>query len=309
MNMATDEGKLWMNGTMIEQPDAKVHVLTHSLHYGMAVFEGVRAYQTADNRTAIFRLKEHTERLLGSAKIFQMDVPFDAATLEQAHKDVVKQNNLAEAYIRPLIWVGAEKLGLSSRDNSINAMVAAWHWGAYLGEEGIKNGIRVKTSSFTHHLPNVTMCKAKASSNYPVSIMANQEVTRNGYDEAILMDPQGYVCQGAGENLFLVKDGVLHTPDLAGGALDGITRRTIIQFADDLGIKVIERRITRDEFYLADEIFMTGTAAEVTPIREYDDRTIGNGGRGPLTEKLQTLYFDAVHGRNEQYMDWLSFID
>ena len=309
MNMATQDGKLWMNGTIIEQPDANVHVLTHSLHYGMAVFEGVRAYQTADNRTAIFRLKEHTERLLGSAKIFQMDVPFDAATLEQAHKDVVKQNNLAEAYIRPLIWVGAEKLGLSSRDNSINAMVAAWHWGAYLGEEGIKNGIRVKTSSFTHHLPNVTMCKAKASSNYPVSIMANQEVTRNGYDEAILMDPQGYVCQGAGENLFLVKDGVLHTPDLAGGALDGITRRTILQFAADLGIKVVERRITRDEFYLADEIFMTGTAAEVTPIREYDDRVIGNGGRGPLTEKLQTLYFDVVHGRNEKYMDWLSFID
>lgn len=309
MNMATEDGKLWMNGTMIEQPDAKVHVLTHSLHYGMAVFEGVRAYQTADNRTAIFRLKEHTERLLGSAKIFQMDVPFDAATLEQAHKDVVKQNNLAEAYIRPLIWVGAEKLGLSSRDNSINAMVAAWHWGAYLGEEGIKNGIRVKTSSFTHHMTNVTMCKAKASSNYPVSIMANQEVTRNGYDEAILMDPQGYVCQGAGENLFLVKDGVLHTPDLGGGALDGITRRTIIEFAADLGIKVVERRITRDEFYLADEIFMTGTAAEVTPIREYDDRVIGNGSRGPLTEKLQTLYFDVVHGRNEQYMDWLSFID
>ena len=309
MNMATKEGKLWMNGSMIEQPDAKVHVLTHSMHYGIAVFEGVRAYQTADNRTAIFRLKEHTERLLGSAKIFQMDVPFNAATLEQAHKDVVKQNNLAEAYIRPLIWFGAEKLGLSSRDNSVNAMVAAWHWGAYLGEEGIKNGIRVKTSSYTHHLPNVTMCKAKASSNYPVSIMANQEVTRNGYDEAILMDPQGYVCQGAGENLFLVKDGVLHTPDLAGGALDGITRRTIVQFAEDLGIKVVERRITRDEFYLADEIFMTGTAAEVTPIREYDDRTIGNGGRGPLTEKLQTLYFDVVHGRNEQYMDWLSFID
>ena len=309
MNMATQEGKLWMNGEIIEQPDASVHVLTHSLHYGMAVFEGVRAYQTADNRTAIFRLKEHTERLLGSAKIFQMDVPFDAATLNQAHKDIVKQNGLAEAYIRPLIWVGAEKLGLSSRDNSINAMVAAWHWGAYLGEEGIKNGIRVKTSSFTHHMTNVTMCKAKASSNYPVSIMANQEVTRNGYDEAILMDPQGYVCQGAGENLFLVKDGVLHTPDLAGGALDGITRRTILQFAADLGIKVVERRITRDEFYLADEIFMTGTAAEVTPIREYDDRTIGNGGRGPLTEKLQSLYFDVVHGRNEQYMDWLSFID
>jgi branched-chain amino acid aminotransferase len=309
MNMATDEGKLWMNGTMIEQPDAKVHVLTHSLHYGMAVFEGVRAYQTADKRTAIFRLKDHTERLLGSAFIFQMEVPFDAATLEQAHKDVVKQNNLEEAYIRPLIWIGAEKLGLAAHDNSINAMVAAWHWGAYLGEEGIQNGIRVKTSSYTHHLPNVTMCKAKASSNYPVSIMANREVTRNGYDEAIMMDSQGYVCQGSGENLFLVKNGELHTPDLAGGALDGITRRTIIQFAADLGIKVTERRITRDEFYLADEIFMTGTAAEVTPIREYDDRKIGNGGRGEITEKLQTLYFDVVHGRNEKYMDWLSFID
>ena len=269
----------------------------------------MRAYQTDDKRTAIFRLKDHTDRLLGSAKIFELKVPFDAATLEQAHKDVVKQNNLAEAYLRPLIWIGAEKLGLSAHNNSVNAMVAAWHWGAYLGEEGIQNGIRVKTSSYTHHLPNVTMCKAKASSNYPVSIMANREVTRNGYDEAIMMDSQGYVCQGSGENLFLVKNGELHTPDLAGGALDGITRRTIIQFAHDLGIKVTERRITRDEFYLADEIFMTGTAAEVTPIREYDDRTIGNGGRGPLTEKLQTLYFDVVHGRNEQYMDWLSFID
>lgn len=309
MNMATQEGKLWMNGEIINQPDAKVHVLTHSLHYGIAVFEGVRAYQTADKRTAVFRLKDHTERLLGSAKIFQLEVPFDAATLEQAHKEVVKQNNLAEAYIRPLIWVGAERLGLSAHNNSVNAMVAAWHWGAYLGEEGIQNGIRVKTSSYTHHLPNVTMCKAKAASNYPVSIMANREVTRNGYDEAILMDSQGYVCQGSGENLFLVKNGELHTPDLAGGALDGITRRTIIQFAADLGIKVTERRITRDEFYLADEIFMTGTAAEVTPIREYDDRKIGNGGRGELTEKLQTLYFDVVHGRNEQYMDWLDFID
>lgn len=309
MNMATQQGKLWLNGDIIEQPDAKVHVLTHSLHYGMAVFEGVRAYQTAEGRTAIFRLAEHTERLLNSAKIFQLNVPYDQTTLEQAQKDIVQQNNLAEAYIRPLIWVGAEKLGLSSRNNSINAMVAAWHWGAYLGEEGIQNGIRVKTSSYTHHLPNVTMCKAKAASNYPVSILANQEVTRNGYDEAILMDPQGYVCQGSGENLFLVKNGELHTPDLAGGALDGITRRTIIQFADDLGIKVVERRITRDEFYLADEIFMTGTAAEVTPIREYDDRVIGNGGRGELTEQLQSLYFDVVHGRNEQYAQWLSFID
>lgn len=309
MNMAEQTGKLWLNGTFVEQPDAKIHVFTHSLHYGMAVFEGVRAYQTDDGRTAIFRLQDHTVRLLGSAKILQLDVPYSQDELEQAQKQVIVKNALAEAYIRPLIWVGAEKLGISSCGNSINAMVAAWHWGAYLGEDGIKNGIRVKTSSYTHHLPNVTMCKAKAASNYPVSILANQEVTKNGYDEAVLMDPQGFVCQGSGENLFLVKNGELHTPDLAGGALDGITRRTIMQFAQDLGIKVHERRITRDEFYLADEIFMTGTAAEVTPIREYDDRVIGNGGRGKLTEQLQSLYFDVVHGRNDKYAHWLSYVN
>lgn len=309
MNMATKQGKLWLDGQMLEQPDAKIHVLTHSLHYGLAVFEGVRAYETPDGRTAIFRLQEHTERLLNSAKIFQLNVPYDFDELVQAQKDVVRSNGLASAYIRPLIWVGSEKLGIAAKDNTIHAAIAAWHWGAYLGEDGIKNGIRVKTSSYTHHHPNVTMCKAKAASNYPVSILANQEVTRNGYDEAILMDPQGYVCQGSGENLFLVKNGELHTPDLAGGALDGITRRTIIEFAHDLGIKVVERRITRDEFYLADEIFMTGTAAEVTPIREYDDRVIGRGTRGEITEKLQTLYFDVVQGRNDKYKHWLSFID
>ena len=309
MNMAEQTGKLWLNGTFVEQPDAKIHVFTHSLHYGMAVFEGVRAYQTDDGRTAIFRLQDHTVRLLGSAKILQLDVPYSQDEHKKKQKQVIVKNALAEAYIRPLIWVGAEKLGISSCGNSINAMVAAWHWGAYLGEDGIKNGIRVKTSSYTHHLPNVTMCKAKAASNYPVSILANQEVTKNGYDEAVLMDPQGFVCQGSGENLFLVKNGELHTPDLAGGALDGITRRTIMQFAQDLGIKVHERRITRDEFYLADEIFMTGTAAEVTPIREYDDRVIGNGGRGELTEQLQSLYFDVVHGRNDKYAHWLSYVN
>ncbi|WP_163598573.1 branched-chain amino acid transaminase [Moraxella catarrhalis] len=309
MSMATQEGKMWLDGALVEQPDAKVHVLTHSLHYGLAVFEGVRAYQTSDGRTAIFRLQEHTERLLNSAKIFQLDCTYGFDELVQAQKDVVRLNNLASAYIRPLIWVGSEKLGIAAKDNTIHAAIAAWHWGAYLGEEGIKKGIRVKTSSYTHHHPNVTMCKAKAASNYPVSILANQEVTRNGYDEAILMDPQGFVCQGSGENLFLVKNGELHTPDLSGGALDGITRRTIIEFAKDLGIKVIERRITRDEFYLADEVFMTGTAAEVTPIREYDDRMIGNGGRGELTEQLQTLYFDVVQGRSDKYQHWLSYID
>lgn len=309
MSMATQEGKMWLDGALVEQPDAKVHVLTHSLHYGLAVFEGVRAYQTPDGRTAIFRLQDHTERLLNSAKIFQLDCTYGFDELVQAQKDVVRLNNLASAYIRPLIWVGSEKLGIAAKDNTIHAAIAAWHWGAYLGEEGIKKGIRVKTSSYTHHHPNVTMCKAKAASNYPVSILANQEVTRNGYDEAILMDPQGFVCQGSGENLFLVKNGELHTPDLSGGALDGITRRTIIEFAKDLGIKVIERRITRDEFYLADEVFMTGTAAEVTPIREYDDRMIGNGGRGELTEQLQTLYFDVVQGRSDKYQHWLSYID
>lgn len=309
MSMATQEGKMWLDGALVEQPDAKVHVLTHSLHYGLAVFEGVRAYQTPDGRTAIFRLQDHTERLLNSAKIFQLDCTYGFDELVQAQKDVVRLNNLASAYIRPLIWVGSEKLGIAAKDNTIHAAIAAWYWGAYLGEEGIKKGIRVKTSSYTHHHPNVTMCKAKAASNYPVSILANQEVTRNGYDEAILMDPQGFVCQGSGENLFLVKNGELHTPDLSGGALDGITRRTIIEFAKDLGIKVIERRITRDEFYLADEVFMTGTAAEVTPIREYDDRMIGNGGRGELTEQLQTLYFDVVQGRSDKYQHWLSYID
>ena len=309
MSMTTQEGKMWLDGALVEQPDAKVHVLTHSLHYGLAVFEGVRAYQTPDGRTAIFRLQDHTERLLNSAKIFQLDCTYGFDELVQAQKDVVRLNNLASAYIRPLIWVGSEKLGIAAKDNTIHAAIAAWHWGAYLGEEGIKKGIRVKTSSYTHHHPNVTMCKAKAASNYPVSILANQEVTRNGYDEAILMDPQGFVCQGSGENLFLVKNGELHTPDLSGGALDGITRRTIIEFAKDLGIKVIERRITRDEFYLADEVFMTGTAAEVTPIREYDDRMIGNGGRGELTEQLQTLYFDVVQGRSDKYQHWLSYID
>lgn len=309
MNLAEQDGKLWLDRQLIEQRDAKVSVLTHSLHYGLAVFEGVRAYETADGRTAIFKLKEHTERLLNSAKIFGLKVPYSFDELNQAQKDVVRESGLKSAYIRPLIWVGSERLGIAAKDNSIHAAVAAWHWGAYLGEDGIKNGIRAKTSSYTHHHPNVTMCKAKAAANYPVSILANQEATKAGYDEAILMDPLGYVCQGSGENLFLVKNGELHTPDLAGGALDGITRRTIIEFANDLGIKVVERRITRDEFYLADEIFMTGTAAEVTPIREYDDRVIGNGSRGPITEKLQTLYFDVVQGRNEKYKHWLSFVD
>ena len=308
-SMADRDGFIWMDGNMVDWRDAKIHVLTHTLHYGMGVFEGVRAYKTHDGRTAIFRLEDHTQRLLNSAKIFQLAVPYSYEEVLQAQKAVVRENNLESAYLRPLIWVGSEKLGIAAKDNRIHPIVAAWVWGAYLGEEGMAKGIRVKTSSFTHHHPNVTMCKAKAVSNYPVSIMSNQEVTRHGYDEAVLMDTQGYVCQGSGENLFLVKDGELHTPDLSGGALDGITRRTVIQFAQDLGIKVHERRITRDEFYIADEIFMTGTAAEITPIREYDDHVIGCGARGEITEKLQSLFFDVVQGKNDKYAHWLSYVD
>jgi branched-chain amino acid aminotransferase len=305
MSMADREGVIWKDGHLVDWREAKVHVLTHTLHYGMGVFEGVRAYET-EQGTCIFKLREHTQRLLNSAKIFQMKVPYDLETLEEAQKAVVRDNNLKSCYLRPIAWIGSEKLGIAAKTNTVHVAVAAWAWGAYLGEEGMKRGIRVKTSSFTHHQPNITMCKAKAVGNYPVSILANQEVTAAGYDEAILLDPHGFVCQGAGENIFLVKDGVIHTPDLGCGALDGITRQTIMQIAADEGIKVVERRITRDEFYIADEAFLTGTAAEVTPIREYDDRPIGIGSRGPITEKLQTIFFDAVAGKVEKYRHWLT---
>ncbi len=305
MSMADRDGVIWLDGEMVDWREAKIHVLTHTLHYGMGVFEGVRAYDTVDG-TAIFRLKEHTRRLLNSARIFQMNVPFTQAQLEDAQKQVVRENNLKSGYLRPIIWIGSDKMGIAAKTNKIHVAVAAWPWGAYLGEDGMNRGIRVKTSSFTHHQPNITMCKAKAVGNYPVSILANQEVTSNGYDEAMLLDPHGFVCQGAGENVFLVRDGELHTPELGGGGLDGITRQTVIQIAKDLSIPVIERRITRDEFYIADEAFFTGTAAEVTPIREYDDRPIGIGSRGPVTEKIQSIFFDIVHGRNTQYSHWLT---
>lgn len=300
-------GKIWLDGKMVAQENANVSVLTHSLHYGVAVFEGVRAYQTHDGRTAIFRLDEHTDRLINSAKIFMLQVPFDKQTLMQAQKQAVRENGLTSAYLRPLAWLGDNSLGMSAK-NSVHAMVAAWEWGAYLGGEALSRGIRVKTSSYTHHLPNTTMSKAKTSGNYPVSVLANAEARACGFGEAILLDPAGYVCQGAGENLFIVIDGVLHTPDLACGALDGITRRTIIQFAQDLGIAVIERRITRDECYLADEMFMTGTAAEITPIYDYDGRIIGAGQVGVLTKQLQDLYFATVQGKRDEYAHWLSYI-
>ena len=304
MSMADRDGKIWMDGKLIDWRDAKIHVLTHTLHYGMGVFEGVRAYKT-DNGTAIFKLKEHTQRLFNSAKIFQMVIPFDQATITKAQLDVVRENKLESCYLRPIVWVGSEKLGVSTKGNTIHVAIAAWPWGAYLGEEGLARGIRVKTSSFTRHHVNVSMVRAKASGWYVNSILANQEATTDGYDEALLLDVDGYVSEGAGENVFIVRNGKLYTPDLA-SCLDGITRDSIITLARDYGIEVIEKRITRDEMYCADEAFFTGTAAEVTPIRELDNRTIGVGSRGPITEKLQTAFFSIVEGKNAKYGEWLT---
>jgi branched-chain amino acid aminotransferase len=302
--MADRDGKIWKDGQMVDWRDATLHMLTHSLHYGMAVFEGVRAYNTAHG-TAIFRLKEHTQRLFNSAKIFQMKVPFDMETIMNAQLEVVRANKLESCYLRPLVWIGSEKMGVSARGNTIHVGIAAWPWGAYLGEEGLAKGIRVKTSSFTRHHVNISMVRAKASGYYINSILANQEVTADGYDEALLLDTEGYVSEGAGENVFIVKSGKIYTPDLA-SCLDGITRDSVVTIARDLGIEVIEKRITRDEVYCADEAFFTGTAAEVTPIRELDGREIGEGSRGPVTEKIQSMFFDIVGGKAPQYNHWLT---
>jgi branched-chain amino acid aminotransferase len=304
MSMADRDGKIWKDGKLVDWRDANLHMLTHSLHYGMAVFEGVRAYKTVDG-TAIFRLREHTQRLFNSAKIFQMAIPFDMETLIEAQKEVVRANQLESCYLRPLVWIGSEKMGVSARGNTIHVGIAAWPWGAYLGEEGLQRGIRVKTSSFTRHHVNVSMVRAKASGYYINSILANQEVTTEGYDEALLLDTDGYVSEGAGENVFLIRNGKIYTPDLA-SCLDGITRDAVLTMARDLGIDIIEKRITRDELYCADEAFFTGTAAEITPIRELDNRQIGIGSRGPVTEKLQSLFFDVVAGKAPQYQHWLT---
>ena len=304
MSMADRDGTIWKDGHMIEWRDATLHMLTHSLHYGMAIFEGVRAYKTVDG-TAIFRLKEHTQRLFNSAKIFQMQMPYDMETLMAAQLDVVRANKLESCYIRPLAWIGSEKMGVSARGNTIHVSVAAWPWGAYLGEEGLAKGIRVKTSSFTRHHVNASMVRAKASGYYINSILANQEVTADGYDEALLLDTEGYVSEGAGENVFIVKAGRIYTPDLA-SCLDGITRDSVLTMARDMGIDIIEKRMTRDEIYCADEAFFTGTAAEVTPIRELDNRMIGAGSRGPVTEKLQSLFFDVASGKATKYKHWLT---
>ena len=301
------DGTIWMDGQLIDWRDAKVHVLTHTLHYGCGAFEGVRAYQT-DKGTAIFRLQEHTQRLFNSAKILRMQIPFSQEQLNEAHKQVLRENKLNSAYIRPLVWIGSEKLGVSPKGNTVHAMIAAWTWGAYLGEDGLNKGIRIKTSSYTRHHVNITMTQAKTVSNYTNSILANMEATDDGYDEALLLDSSGFVSEGAGENLFLVKDGVVYTPDLSAGALNGITRNTVLHICKDLGLEVVQKRITRDECYIADEMFFTGTAAEVTPIREMDRIQIGQGARGPITANIQSAFFDIVNGRNPKYAHWLTLV-
>jgi branched-chain amino acid aminotransferase len=306
-SMADRDGVIWYDGKMVNWRDATTHVLTHTLHYGMGVFEGVRAYKT-DKGTAIFRLKEHTDRLFRSAHILGMKMPFDKETISEAQKAAVRENNLESAYLRPMAFYGAEAMGISAKTLSTHVIVGAWSWGAYMGEEAITKGIRVKTSSFARHHVNITMCKAKANGNYMNSILAHQEAAQDGYQEALLLDVDGFVAEGSGENIFIIRNGKLYTPDLT-SALEGITRDTIIHLAKvELGLEVIEKRITRDEVYSADEAFFTGTAAEVTPIRELDNRAIGEGTRGPITEKLQSLYFDVVKGKNAKYAHWLTLV-
>jgi branched-chain amino acid aminotransferase len=307
MSMSDRDGFIWFDGKMVPWRDANIHVLTHSLHYGMGVFEGIRAYKT-ESGPAIFRLNEHVKRLFNGTKIFQMAIPYNEEQITQAIIDVVKDNKLAACYIRPIVFIGSEKLGVSPTGNTIHTSIAAWEWGAYLGEDGLNKGIRVKTSSFTRHFVNSSLVRAKASGYYINSILAHQEVAANGYDEALLLDTEGYVSEGSGENFFMVRNGIVYTPDLA-SCLDGITRDSIIEIAQDLGFKVKEKRLTRDEVYTADEAFFTGTAAEVTPIRELDDRMIGNGLKGPITKQIQDVFFSTVYGKNERYKSWLTAVN
>ena len=304
LTMDDRDGWIWLDGQWIAWREAKIHVLTHTLHYGMGAFEGVRAYE-AQGGSAIFRLDEHTNRLFNSTHILGMKIPYDKETINAAQKEALKKNNLKSAYLRPMCFYGSEGMGLRADNLKVHTMVAAWEWGSYLGDENLANGIRIKTSSFTRHHVNITMCKAKANGNYINSMLALQEALKDGYDEALLLDVDGFVAEGSGENIFIIKKGVIYTPDLT-SALEGITRDTIITLAQDLGYQVIEKRITRDEVYCADEAFFTGTAAEVTPIRELDNRMIGNGACGVITKQLQDLYFDCVYGRNAMYQHWLT---
>lgn len=301
------DGYIWLDGEWVEWREAKVHVLTHTLHYGAGVFEGLRAYQTKQG-AAIFKLQEHTDRLFRSAQILDMSIPFIKDELNQAQVEAVSRNTLDSAYIRTMCFYGSEGMGLRADNLRVHAMVAAWEWGAYLGAENMEKGIRIRTSSYTRNHVNSTMCKAKANGNYINSILALQEALSTGYDEALLLDHEGFAAEGSGENLFIVRHGKLYTPELT-SALEGITRDTIITIAKEIGLEIVEKRITRDEIYISDEAFFTGSAAEVTPIRELDGRIIGEGCRGPITEKLQSMYFDYVHGRSKDHSDWLTYIE
>lgn len=304
MSMADRDGHIWYDGKLVPWRNATTHVLTHSLHYGLAVFEGVRAYQTAQG-TAIFRLKEHTDRLFNSAHIYLMKIPYSREEIMEAQKEVVRANRMESCYIRPIAFYGSEKMGVSPKGASVHVAIAAWPWGAYLGAEALEKGIRVKTASYARHHVNVSMCRAKYSGTYANSILANLEATEHGYDEALLLDVDGFVAEGSGENFFVVKDGALYEPELTSG-LSGITRDAIITLATEMGYTVGSKRITRDDVYIADEAFFTGTAAEVTPIREVDGRVIGSGKRGPITARLQQAFFDCVLGKSEKHRDWLT---
>jgi len=298
--------KIWMDGRLIPWDEAKVHVLTHSLHYGLAVFEGIRAYDTEEG-SAIFRLDEHIERLFKSASIFMIDIPYSMEEVKRAVIETVKVNGVRECYIRPIVYIGYGAMGLYPKGNSINVAIAVWPWGSYLGDEGLKNGIRVKVSSFIRGHVNSFMARAKVSGYYVNSQLAKKEAIMNGYDEALLLDAEGYVSEGSGENIFIVRNGTLKTTPLT-SILEGITRDSIIRIARDEGIDVIEERFTRDELYIADEAFFTGTAAEVTPIREVDGRRIGSGRPGEITKRLQSIFFDIVKGKNKRYRHWLTFV-
>ncbi|MDO9616622.1 MAG: branched-chain-amino-acid transaminase [Pseudomonas sp.] len=306
MSMADRDGVIWYDGELVPWRNATTHVLTHTLHYGMGVFEGVRAYNTPQG-TAIFRLQAHTDRLFDSAHIMGMKIPFSKDEINEATRAAVRENNLESAYIRPMVFYGSEAMGLRASGLKTQVIVAAWSWGAYMGDEALQVGIKVRTSSFTRHHVNISMTRAKANGNYINSMLALQEAISGGADEAMLLDTEGYVAEGSGENIFLVRNGVIYTPEVT-SCLNGITRNTILTLAAEHGLDVVEKRITRDEVYIADEAFFTGTAAEVTPIREVDGRQIGAGRRGPITEKLQTAYFDLVTGKTDAHTEWRTLV-
>jgi branched-chain amino acid aminotransferase len=298
--------KIWMDGSFVKWDDAKVHVLTHTLHYGTGVFEGIRCYKS-DSGSAVFRLQEHVDRLFDSAHICLMDIPFTREAIVEAILETIRVNRMEECYIRPLVFLGYGAMGILPKENPIQVSIAVWPWGSYLGEEGLKNGIRVKISSFSRPHVNATMVRSKTSANYANSLLAKNEAIKDGYDEAMLLDTDGYVAEGSGENIFMVRKGIIKTPPLS-SILEGITRDTVMQLAAERGMPLVEERFTRDDLYIADEAFFTGTAAEITPIREVDNRSIGEGKPGPVTKSLQAAFFDIVHGRDSRHSGWLTSI-